>query len=394
MLDIESDVDYSDIITGMEYHVHKPYASSTFKNNDEIRIPVSQQDVITAPFESTLHITGTLSGKKADNSDASVSLVINAMAYLFDEIRYEIGGVQLDRTKNVGITTTIKNCLSIQSGEEAALKNACWLGVGNTLKTTKFSFSVPLKLLLGFAEDYKKVVMNVKQELILLRSASDLNAIHSADANAVTLTITAVDWRVPHVTVSDVLRLRLLQLIEQDTKILVPFRSWELHEYPVLPTTNRQSWAIKTSSQLEKPRYVILAFQTARKNEIKKDMSQFDACKLSNVKVYLNSQYYPYDNVHGDQSIFYEMFSRFQNSYYGRNTASPIVTLDKFKDNTPLYVIDCSKQDDSIMTGPVDVRLEFETDEAIAANTTAYCLLLHDSYFSYTLLRGSVKSVM
>src|SRR5215468_5369536 len=106
MLNIESDVDYSDIITGMEYHVDKPYASSTFKNNDQIRIPVSQQDIITAPFESTLHITGTVSGKKDNNANACVSLVNNAMAYLFDEIRYEIGGVQLDRTKNVGISTT------------------------------------------------------------------------------------------------------------------------------------------------------------------------------------------------------------------------------------------------------------------------------------------------
>src|SRR5436190_14874524 len=331
MLDIESGADYSDIITGMEYHAHKPYASSTYKNNDEIRIPVSQQDIITAPFESTLHIKGTVSGKKTDGSAADVSLVNNAMSFLFDELRYEIGGVQLDRTKNVGITTTIKNCLSIQKAEENNLKNACWLGVGNTEETKSFTYSIPLKLLLGFAEDYRKIVMNVKQELILLRSASDLNAIHSVDATEVTLTITEVYWRVPHITVSDTLRLKLLRLIEKDTRIHVPFRSWELHEYPSLPTTTLQSWTIKTSSQLEKPRYVILALQTDRKGKIAKDMSQFDGCKLKNLKVYLNSQYYPYDNIHGDLSIFYEMFSRFQNSYYGRSTVSPVVSLDNYK---------------------------------------------------------------
>jgi len=31
-----------------------------------------------------------------------------------------------------------------------------------------FNFSVPLKNLLGFAEDYKKVLLNCKHELVLM----------------------------------------------------------------------------------------------------------------------------------------------------------------------------------------------------------------------------------
>lgn len=121
-------------------------------------------------------------------------------------------------------------------------------------------------------------------------------------------------------------------------------------------------------------------------------MSQFDGCTLKNVRLYLNSTYYPYDNVLGDQTIFYDMFVRFQNSYYNR-VSQPVVDLDSFKDKTPLYVIDCSKQNDSIMTGPVDVRLEIEASEAFPANTTAYCLLLHDSHIVYTPLTGTVKRI-
>lgn len=149
----------------------------------------------------------------------------------------------------------------------------------------------------------------------------------------------------------------------------MPFRSWEFHEYPVLPETQSQSWTIKTSSQLEKPRYVILAFQTNRKNQKDKDMSQFDACGLTDVKLYLNSQYFPYDNIRGDQCIFYDMFSRFQTSYYNISANTPI-EFDTFKSSSPLYVIDCSKQNDSIKSGPVDVRLEFEASGNFPANTT------------------------
>ena len=198
----------------------------------------------------------------------------------------------------------------------------------------------------------------------------------------------------PHITVSDTYRLKLLRIVENDTPIDIAFRAWELHEYPTLPQTNRQSWTIKTSSQLEKPRYVVLAFQTDRKNQIKKDMAVFDACKLTNVKLYLNSQYFPYDNIHGDQSIFYDMLARFQSSYYAEESSFPTVTLEKFKNTTPLYVIDCSKQNDSIKSGPVDIRLEFEASQNFPAKTTAYCLLLHDAHLIYTLLTGNVKKMM
>lgn len=272
------------------------------------------------------------------------------------------------------------------------MQNACWLGVGHTLEKNEFSFTVPLKLLLGFAEDYKRIIVNVKQELVLLRSASDHNAIVSEDAVNIALNISSICWRVPHITVSDIYRLKLLRTIEKDTAIHVPFRSWELHEYPTLPQTSLQSWTIKTSSQLEKPRFVILAFQTDRKNNIKKDMSQFDGCGLKNVKLYLNSQYYPYDNVHGDKTIFYDMFVRFQNSYYDRSVSHPVIDLSAFE-KTPLYVIDCSRQNDSIKSGPVDIRLEIEANANFADKTTAYCLLLHDSHIVYTPLTGTVKRV-
>lgn len=394
MLAIEKAVEYDDLITSMEYHTHKPYASNTFKNNDEIRIPISQQDIITAPYESTLHITGTISAKKAGNAETSVELVNNAMAFLFEDIRYEIGGVEIDRTKNVGITSTIKNILSLRQDEVTGLKNACWLGAGNTKQTKNFTYSVPLKLLLGFAEDYKRVVVNVRQELILLRSATENNAIKSDDATSVTLTITSLHWRVPHVALEDETKLKLFRKVEKDIPIHIAFRSWELHEYPTLPQTSRQSWTIKTSSQLEKPRYVVLAFQADRKNSISRDASCFDHCNVTDVKVYLNSNYYPYDNIRGDACIFYEMFLNFPKSYYGRAFSSITLDYDDFKSKMTLYVIDCSKQVDNLKTGPVDVRLEFEASQNFPDKTTAYCLLLHDSHLVYTLLTGSVKKIM
>lgn len=391
MLDIEGGVEYSDIITSCEYHTHKPYASSTFKNNDEVRIAISQQDIITAPFESSLFVSGKI--VKAGGGNPNASLINNAMAYLFEDIRYEVNGIPVDRTKSVGIVTTIKNLLSIRQNETNTVLNAGWLGPGKTQKTTEFTFSIPLRLLLGFCEDYKKIIVNVKQELILLRAANDTDVLLSEDAAVHSLQITDINWRVPHLTVSDTYKEKLLKLVNKDASIHLPFRSWELHEFPTLPQTNRHNWSVKTSSQIEKPRYVVLAFQTDRKNNIKKDMSCFDHCDLEEIKLYLNSQYFPYDNIRGNWSLLYEMYARFQSSYYGASN-SPVMDLDTFKSKCPIFVIDCSKQNDSIKTGPVDVRIEFEFKNNVPDKTTAYCLFLHDTHLMYNLLTNTVRPVM
>ena len=68
-------------------------------------------------------------------------------------------------------------------------------------------------------------------------------------------------------------------------------------EYPLLPIMSRQVWTVKTSNQLEKPRFVILGFQTNRKDQRAVNASQFYHCNLTNVKLFLNSQSYPYGNV-------------------------------------------------------------------------------------------------
>lgn len=43
--------------------------------------------------------------------------------------------------------------------------------------TGKFNACVPLKMLLGFAEDYRRVIVNIRQELVLVRSNSDKKAL-------------------------------------------------------------------------------------------------------------------------------------------------------------------------------------------------------------------------
>lgn len=139
--------------------------------------------------------------------------------------------------------------------------------------------------------------------------------------------------------------------------------------------------------------------QTNKKNKNNESASKFDHCQLTNFKVHLNSEVYPYDNLNlsfdeNRYSWLYHMYSIFQESYYGC-TPSPLLNMKEFKDIGPFVVIDCSNQNESIKAGPVDVRIEFETAaNGIPDNTTAYCLLLHDRKVEFSPLSGEVRKMI
>lgn len=389
---------FDNSIESYEIHTYSPYNNS-FKENDEIRIPIHQQDVYILPSASFIYIEGkvTIIGKDLKPIITPVEFTNNAMMFLFQDIRYEINGVEIDRIKNPGITTTIKSYLSMNAGQSKVAAIWGWNMNGFKSDDGFFSVIIPLNKIMGFAEDYNKIIMNCKHELILNRSNSNLNSVKIDDANNMQLDIERVQWRVPHIKVSDRERLTLLKHLEKDKPIQLAFRNWDLYEYPFLPRTSKHSWSVKTASQLEKPRYVILGLQTNRRNKKNADCSVFDHCNVTNVTLFLNSQYYPYESLNlkfeeNKYSILYEMFTRFRQSYYNV-PVDPLLDLFYFKDKAPLFVIDCSRQNENLKTGPVDVRLEIECSQEIPENTTAYCLIINDRLIEYKPLSNIVRKL-
>lgn len=116
-------------------------------------------------------------------------------------------------------------------------------------------------MLLGFAEDFRKVILNLRQELILIRSNKDVNAMsNSVEAENIKINLTKVLWKMPHIAVADAERLMLMKYIEGWVELEIGFRNWELHEFLLLQQTRQHTWAVKTATQLEKPRFVIFGF--------------------------------------------------------------------------------------------------------------------------------------
>lgn len=389
ILNIKESPMLDDSITGVQYHAYSPYTTS-FKNNDEIRIAIQQQDLYLLPHESFIYIEGVIE-KSADAAVADVApnFINNCVTHLFDEMRYELNSFEIDRCKNVGVTSTMKGYVSFSSNDVNRLRTASWdINSEQQASEGYFNFCIPLKLLFGFVEDYRSVIINVKHELIMVRSRFDTN-LYVGNNNISTMTIRKIQWRIPHVNVSDSEKLKLLKLVDKKQSIHMSFRSWELYEYPILPQTDKHIWSVKTSTQINKPRYMIIGFQTKRNNEITADMSHFDHCNLTDLKVYLNSECYPYENLNVDfeknqYAILYDMYAKFQDTYYhDRSLCSPILNFDQFKIIAPLIVIDCSRQNESLKKAIVDIRIVMQTKNNMPANTTAYCLIIHDNLITY-----------
>ena len=98
ILSVEQQPFFEDSITHFSFHSHAPYATTRYGNNNEIRVPIQQQDVFTLPSESFLYIEGKLVKNPSVAADPAlnVELVNNAIAFLFEEIRYELAGVVVD----------------------------------------------------------------------------------------------------------------------------------------------------------------------------------------------------------------------------------------------------------------------------------------------------------
>ncbi|XP_014299154.1 uncharacterized protein LOC106693976 [Microplitis demolitor] len=317
ILSIQRQIIFDASIAHYEAHAHLPYASSTLNNSDEIRIAVQHQDLCLLPRKSTLHMYGKFTKSDGTAVSATTHMVNMSVCHMFEEICYELNGVEIDRNKNVGITSLMKGYTSLYPAQQNTLENSGWIvdEAVNKLHNDNsyFDVSIPLSLLLGFAEDYHKVVINEKHELIIIRSNADLNVYVVATpaagvhTEAVKITLQKIEWIVPYVTMVDKQKIEALNYITSDPAISISFRAWELYEYPLLLNTSKHIWAVKTSTHLEKSRFVILGFQTARKNDETKNSSVFDHCNIRDIKLFLNSQSYPYV-LHKDNILFSQFF--------------------------------------------------------------------------------------
>uniref|UniRef100_A0A8D8QQ76 Double jelly roll-like domain-containing protein n=1 Tax=Cacopsylla melanoneura TaxID=428564 RepID=A0A8D8QQ76_9HEMI len=402
VLDINRPVSFDEKITRYEIHSYSPATSISLDSTDNVIININQESAYLLISESGIYLEGQFKKSDGNNLDANsaIDFANNGLCFLFNEIRLEMNSIEIDSSKHCGLSSALKGYPSF-SPSESKKYEVCGWNSNKLLNKTDFTFSgfIPLKFILGFAESYDKIILNQRLDLIISRENNCKNALISTTVNDVKVQFSKILWKVPHIQVNDSLRLELLTKYKQNIPITIGFKKWSLSYYPQIPITAENSWSIKCSNQLEKPRYIIFGFQSSRENDLTKDPSKFDHVNLKNLKVFLNSEVYPYEDLNLDIEkqrylMLYLMYCSFQESFYDK-VSEPLLGYTEFKDTAPLCIIDTSRQSELWKhSSTVDIRVEYEMKNAPPADTTLYALIIHDILFKLYPLTNIVQKIM
>ena len=399
-------------IERFEFHEYE----SVNKNLDttgEIRINIEQQDLFTLPSEAYILVEGRLlkaDGTSYTDTDA-VTLVNNGIMYLFSQISYQLSNQEVETIFQPGQATTmlgyLKYPVEFQLGEgmnqlwnrdttaEADLVNNT--GFRNRqdyiIKQSKadkgtFSFCIPLSHIFGFADDYNKVLYGFKHTLTLVRKADNDAIFRLTDVakgtTAGKVNLTKLSLFMPHVTPSVAASNTLYKVIESKVDVPLSFRSRQC-DTTAVPVSNTFSWRLSARSSSERPRYVIVGFQTNKDGDQEKNPAVFDHCNLKNMYVTLNSERYP--AVDYDLDFNNNKFSRafrdaakLDNRLYGVSDiiAQPNLTALNYRYICPLFVFDVSKQAERLKSTVLDVQIKATFNSNVPAGTIAYAVVLSD----------------
>ena len=177
---------------------------------------------------------GRLTRADGQTPTDTTQLVKNAICHLFKEIGYELNAIEIDKSKNVDLTTLIKNYISQSPRQISLLENAGWIGNNDSIRITNengyFDISIQLSMILGFAEDCRRIIVNAKHELILTRANADTNAVvqeppaaGAAAAEQFKVSLLKIEWMIPYMKPADQRKIRLRDLIAKDTLINISF---------------------------------------------------------------------------------------------------------------------------------------------------------------------------
>lgn len=391
-----------------ECHEYEPVSGTNLNTAGEIRINIELQDLFTHPAESYLFFEGRLT--KADNSayaDAdAVALTNNGLMYLFNQVSYSLSNQDIETIYHPGQATTMLGLLKYpndfqlaqglnqlwykDAAETASIANNAGFAVRQAYLIQKptakgtFSFVVPLKHIFGFCEDYDKIVFGVKHTLTLVRKSDD-NAIFRANgAAAGKVMLSKISWFVPHVIPSDMERMQLYKTIESKVTIPIAYRARQCDTITV-PQSTTFSWRLSVKTSSEKPRYVVVAFQTNRDGDQEANASIFNHCDLKNMFLMMNQDRYPavdYNLSFPNQQFAraYREAATFSEKFYGMDqliTQSNITPSD-FKDLYPIMVFDVSKQSERLKSSVVDIQIKSTFNAAVPAGTEAFAVVISD----------------
>ena len=405
ILNFTEEIIVDEEIERFEFHEYEPI-STRLNKEGEIRINIEQQDLFTLPSEAYLLVEGRL--LKADGTSYAdtdvVALVNNRIMYLFCQISYYLSNQEVETIHDPGQSTTmlgyLKYPVEFQLGEgmnqlwqrdttaladlvnNTGFKNRQNYIITQSEDKGTFSFCIPLKHIFGFCDDYDKVLYGFKHTLTLNRRGNDEAIFRLAATAAGKVELRKLSLFMPHVTPSVVARNNLYKVIE--SKVDVPFSFRSRHcDTVAVPVSNTFSWRLSARTSSERPRYVIVGFQTNKDGNQELNPAVFYHCDLKNMYVTLNSERYPavdynLDFNNNKYSRAFRDAAKFDNRLYGVSDiiAQPNLTALNYRYICPIFVFDVSNQAERLKSTVLDVQIKATFNANVLAGAMAYAVVI------------------
>lgn len=418
-----------------EYKTFIPQSKADFNGaGSTIEIDIPATDAYYVPSKSYIKIKGRLvrnDNDQAYTANDQITLINNAIMYLFSNIEYSLGGKKMETINFPGHTTSMLGYLSYPDDfNSSAGQKQCWRKDTNINATSakyqatpavdaggaiaagrftprenpdynegfanrkslimtgdgpgRFAFNIPFSHIFGFAE-YEKVLYSL-QHILKFTRAADTLSIHRA--NGVTdgkIILHDIQWVIPKVTPSSVMRMELMEVVKNKSVIPINFCGRNDQSTTVTRDVRDFQWMINQSAGIEKPRWIIVGFQTNKIRSQEQNPAVFDHVNLTSAFVELNGDRYPSNDkiinfAENDYVDFYEMTDEFKREYYQINNliGGTQIDLVNFKKLFPILVFDVRHQSEVVKSNVMSIKLNFKFSENIPEHTHIYGIIISD----------------
>ncbi|XP_076042231.1 uncharacterized protein LOC143026115 [Oratosquilla oratoria] len=227
---------------------------------------------------------------------------------------------------------------------------------------------IPLTHMFGFCENYDKVMYSIRHQLILRRASTNANAILKSDAKNggddkvpdEEIVLTKISWRIPHLKPSDDYLVKLSHDIQSRVKLDINYLNRQCERIEMDNGHTQLDWRLNITAGAEKPKYIILGFQTDKEDKQTGNSTTFNHCSLNNANVFLNSERYPEMNLQLDfyRNIYttaYKMLCDYMDTLAGDKRCA--ITMGEYRYLYPLFVFDVSRQSEKLKNAATDIRI-------------------------------------
>ena len=401
-------------IARKQVHYFLPDNGVQYNTAGNISLNIYNSDDFYFPADSYLEITGNLY-KKGTTTAFAAADVMGFSNYgqlnLFTLARYNMNGSPIESVSEPGVVATMLGVSLLPNDYRLGLEEGYYPDTAATVTDLtgnkgwierraliwdgggKFQILVPLSRVFGFAEDYKKVIYGMNHSIVLTRGTHCNNALTTRPTKAAPDPYTALEgevvlnsirWVIPRVDPSDVAKYQLQKQIQNHILLDCGFRMREYQSASVEQSTH-WTWRIGVRSSPEKPRFILISFQTDLRDSQEKNNSVFSHCSVTNMNLTLNSDRYPLNDFTSDfdtntVSNLYWEFMNFRREYYGidNRISSISVCPLRYKTLYPIYCFDVTRQSERLKTSVTDICLSCTFKAKVPANTVAHAVIISD----------------